>query len=192
MSKTTKIIAALGVVAGLGVAALPLTSYAANESVTLTVTVDPAISLSHSGTTSLTIAPNNADLTTASSTLRVSTNNLKGYKLTVNDADADASLVHATQNDKKIVTTTATPAAGTSSWAVQAGAAYTGMGAGLNTTWTKMPNNTETPLVIRNSGAVTSAITNESSVLKYGVGVADGQEAGVYSTQIVFTAVSNN
>jgi len=42
MSKTiTKVIAALGVVAGLGVAVLPLASYAATDDVIIQVTIDP-------------------------------------------------------------------------------------------------------------------------------------------------------
>ncbi len=52
MSKTTKIIAALGVVAGLGVAALPAFTYAAetvNGSVDLRVDVVPAIAMTITG-----------------------------------------------------------------------------------------------------------------------------------------------
>lgn len=47
MTKTTKVIAALGVVAGLGVAALPLSSYAAevNGNVRLEVTIDPSLAM---------------------------------------------------------------------------------------------------------------------------------------------------
>lgn len=192
MQKSKKIIATLGVVAGLGVATLPLASYAATHDTTVSLTVSPAISMSVTGTTSVTLEPNRADLTTMSNSVSISTNNLKGYTLTVADKDTDNALVHTTKTDKKIPSTDATPTAGTSSWAVQAGGNYTGMTAGFDTAWKAMPKSDGTALIIRKTGEVANAITNEVSVLKIGVALSDSQETGTYTDQIVYTAVADN
>lgn len=192
MSKTTKFIAALGVVAGIGVAALPLTSYAAEQHLTITATVDSSISLSLSGTNTLTVGSNAVNLDTASTTASVTTNSLKGYTLSVTDKDAVTDLTHTTQSDKKIAAQDGTPTAGTSTWAVQAGGNYTGMTSGLDTSWKAMPAKGGTALVIKNSGAVTSAINQDQTTLKYGVATAANQESGEYTNEITFTATVNS
>lgn len=192
MSKTTKFIAALGVVAGIGVAALPLTSYATEQHLAITATVDSSISLALSGTNNLTVGSNAVNLDTASTTASVTTNSLKGYTLSVTDKDTVTDLTHTTQSDKKIAAQDGTPTAGTSTWAVQAGGNYTGMTSGLDTNWKAMPAKGGTALVIKNSGAVTAAINQDQTTLKYGVATAANQESGEYTNEITFTATVNS
>ena len=73
MSKITKTIAALGVVAGLGVAALPLASYAAD---TQNIAVQATI-----GETLTVTAPTSA-----------TTNHLSGFTLNIKDSDSETGL----------------------------------------------------------------------------------------------------
>ena len=191
MSKSTKFIAAFGIVAGLGIAALPIASASADTSdVEVSVSVDSAISLAMSGTTSISaLAPNAADLTTMSSTATVSTNDLDGYTLTVIDKDTVTALTNA--NSDTIPAATATPTAGTAGWGVQTSEAYTGMDTGLNTAWTAMPASTGTALTLKNTGTQTAATSADTTVLKYGVATAAAQPTGTYTDTIVFTATAN-
>ncbi len=93
--KITKVIAALGVVAGLGVAALPLSSYAADVTVSFTIqetvgTVDPNCS---SGVTDT--EPAGADLH-GECNLEGSSNT--GIQISIKDADSNLNLVSGTNN----------------------------------------------------------------------------------------------
>lgn len=197
MSKSTKIIAALGVVAGIGVAALPLSTFAAaNTSVTFTVNIDDQLSLSaDSGQSVLatTMTANQVNNDTLKSSLKVSTNNPKGYKLTVADADADTALVHTTSPTVKIPALSATGdlASGTAGWGIQVNEAYPGT-AVSTTQWTPMVKNNETAIVVRNSGALSSAVSNQETIVKYGVATAAGQASGSYSDTISYTATVND
>ncbi len=191
MTKSTKIIAALGVVAGIGVAALPLTSYAAENDVTVTVNVSSAISQNITSTNTVTLAPNAADTSTMKINSSISTNDLDGYTITVKDKDTNTALVHTTTPAHTIPTGAGQPTAGTASWAVKAAAAYSGQTAGLNTTWTAMPASSASPLTLRNKSAGAAVTTNEVSTLEIGVATAAAQPTGAYADTIVFTANSN-
>ena len=95
MSKVTKTIAALGVVAGLGVAALPLASYAATTD-TVTVNAEVGTSMSVSlDKDSVSLNPtaggvpvSTEDAPAQTITATAITNNTNGYKLTLTDADS--------------------------------------------------------------------------------------------------------
>ena len=73
MTKSTKIIAALGVIAGLGVAALPIGAFAAStQEVTVKVNIDSSISLGvDQAMTQVTMAPNQANTTSLKTKLTV-------------------------------------------------------------------------------------------------------------------------
>ena len=83
MTKTTKIIAALGVVAGIGVAALPISSFAAStQDVTVRVTIGSSIAVGvDQDTTEVTMSPNQTDASTLKTKVTVTTNNAAGYQL---------------------------------------------------------------------------------------------------------------
>lgn len=131
MSKITKTIAALGVVAGLGVAALPLASYAATDSldtpITVTASLVDAISIESSAnsinTMSLTaggsvVDSNQLDIT-------VVTNATNGYTVSIEDGDEKTALVGTGSNNETIGA--ANPAQGTSAWGYKFGEALEGI-----------------------------------------------------------------
>ena len=123
MSKITKTIAALGVVAGLGVAALPLASYAAtSDSVTVNALVGTSMSVSlDKDSVSLNPTAGNAPVNTEGSqtiTATAITNNTNGYKLTLTDADSTNHYLASGGNH----IAPGEPAQGESFWGVKFGA----------------------------------------------------------------------
>ncbi len=183
---TAKIIKALGVSAALGVAAMPLTTFAvtpATADATVNVTINPTISLAlTANSTSTSLDPGTADITNMSIEAKVSTNAKGGYTLTLRDKDETTDLVHATLTSFKIPTSTATPEAGTKSWAVKGGAI---------SSWTAMPKSTETALTIKSATALTNAvINNEATTTQYGVGLDSSLASGTYSDTVVYTATA--
>lgn len=191
MSKMTKTIVALGVVAGLGVAALPLSSYAATQDVNVSANVLGSIAVSTSvdgeggatGTLELgNVTPGSAIVTKAL-TVTVSTNSTAGYDLTLQDKGADASLINTADPDQKIPTGS-NVIKGQTAWAVRGG--------DLATTWTAVPTNAEDPIGIKNHAAGTApADGTESTTVTFGVSVAEGAvDEGEYTSTVVFTAIS--
>lgn len=93
MSNITKAVAALSVVAGLGVAALPLSSFAATSQVDITAIVDNTIGISVSAPeVEMTVAPN-GPVSTKTVDVTVTTNNTRGYTLNIKDSDNETALV---------------------------------------------------------------------------------------------------
>ena len=185
----------LGVAAALGVAAMPLCSYADSISgkVQIDVTLPGSISLklddhavSGSGvisTTSASVEAMSADLTSMSTSAKVSLNQAGGsYTLTLIDEDNDTSLKHATLNDK-IDTAAGTPTAGTASWAVS-------IDGGTN--WIAMVPQSGTPIEVASKTAASGAVFNDDeTVIKYGVATSGAIAAGTYSDTVVYTVTAN-
>ena len=104
MSKSTKIIAALGVVAGLGVATLPLSSFAAstgdvNVKVEVGSTISMTIDDADRSTTPLekTVQMDNNDTDESlTASIKVTTNDADGYILTVKDKAGDGAALQPT------------------------------------------------------------------------------------------------
>ena len=118
MSKSTKIIAALGVIAGLGVAALPLGAFAESQDVDVKITVKSSVSIAveendipnpnfdptqpeDPTTNPRTIKANdvvgemeNNDVLeiAGGTTVKVTTNDAAGYIISVKDKDSDTNL----------------------------------------------------------------------------------------------------
>ncbi len=110
MSKTTKALAIMGVVAGLGVAALPMSTYAAqstdSDTVTVKLEVEDFISceVTTAGkTVDLSKVASNALTTTGDATVNIKTNNAQGYKAAI---AAPATGDHKDQINMIGVTTT--------------------------------------------------------------------------------------
>ena len=123
MSKITKTIAALGVVAGLGVAALPLASYAATtDSVTVNAEVGTSMSVSlDKDSVSLNPIANGAPVNTEGGqtiTATAITNNTNGYRLTLTDADSTNHYLTSGENH----IAPGEPTQGESLWGVKFGA----------------------------------------------------------------------
>lgn len=135
MSKMTKTIAALGVVAGLGVAALPLSSYAAevtntgatsaNADVTFSATVGNSISITAADdTVAVTDVIANQEVKEGSTTVKIATNNATGYQLQIKDKDSDLALKPASTGTTEGIAA-GVPTKGTNAWGFKASATDT-------------------------------------------------------------------
>ncbi len=226
--KSTKIIAAAGVVAGLGVAALPAMTFATSTvkgQVNLTAEVNEAIAMTIKGNVAaeastpgvdvftptgastidghavgtvydadnlqasssyVSLLPNAADTTTATSEIKVYTNAIGGFFLTVEDADSETSLVRtgATQSgdplayaSTDIIEANATITAGQNHWAYKGGS-VTNFAAITGTAATVYTQSAPT------SGGATINMT-------YGVSTSSDQSTGTYTDTIIYTATTN-
>ncbi len=191
MSNITKAIAVLGVVAGLGVASLPLSTYAQYSEtgpVKVTAVVDSQISVTAADNEVKlgTVMPG-GPVSTGSTTVNVATTNTSGYTLVVKDADENTGL-YAQSADGSLNMTAgqfipAGPAAkGTSAWGVRAGstAAFQGVtpysGAGVELKKT----------------ATSATVDGDQTEVEFGVSVATGFPEGTYQGEVVFVATTNS
>lgn len=180
MKNITKLIAGLGVVAGLGAAMLPLGSYAASEqNVELSVTVGQALSVALSGSTHAisNMAVNTADTNTMKDTVSVTCNSPQGYSLKLANTTADTAL--KTTDGKSIPALAAEGPLnpGTSAWGVQ----IDGTG-----NFKPVPANTS-PMEIKTKN---NAVTNDATQVVYGVSVAPEQAPGEYKASLKYTVVA--
>lgn len=197
MSKIAKSMAILGVVAGLGVAALPLSSYAAEGSVksgdvTVRVTVSSSLAVASSesdinlgtinsgtpvreGTTNVTVSGSKA-LNWELSIVDKDSNNA----LTLTDADG-AILSGAADGTQKIPA--GTPAKGTSNW---------GFMGGTVTTFEAVPvagtNGTVFASGTFGDGVSEDELGTSTTPVTFGVSAGTGLEDGVYKDTVVFIA----
>lgn len=187
MSKMSKAVAALGVVAGLGVAALPLSSYAAFDTAQVTAQVGGAISVSVEGNKATatdlpqdyTVADNEVFLNVindgaiaqANATVTVSTSNQAGYTLSIKDSDNQTALVSGSD-----VISAGTPAKGVSAW---------GYSLDGGTNW-KTISATETP--IENPAELTEG--KAANTVTFGVSASADQAEGLYKGGVIFTATA--
>ena len=175
MSKITKTIAALGVVAGLGVAALPLASYAADpvsETINVTATVGSTISLDVTEN-AIALSPiGGGVIATDTTDATVSTNALGGYKLTAEKV-SDGNL---TSGDYTIATGVPTDNGETSYWGIKGGsqAEYAGLGS---------------TVTLKSTSAVANS---EVTTITVGVNAAADQQTGAYTGSFTLTATANN
>jgi len=177
----TKLLAAAGIVAGLSVAALPLTSYAA-ENVNINVTVGTGLQFSvDANTVSIAnIASGDID-ETMTTTATVSTNNPTGYKITVIDADTNNALTSGTGSSAyTIPALTGTLKAGTAGWGIKGG---------TQTNYAAVPASNGTPLTLN---TVNEPKDHQATTFHYGVATSPTQHSGTYTDTIIFTATTNN
>lgn len=187
MSNITKAIAALGVVAGLGVAALPLSSYAVESGpVKVTAVVDSTISITANDTeVNLGTVMPGGPVSTGSTSVTVASTNTSGYTLVVKDADENTGLYTVTDGVVNVAganIAAGAPAKGTTAWGVrkdntsafQAITPYSGAGIELKKT-------TSSPTV-----------DGETTNVEFGVSVATGFAAGTYEGEVVFVATANS
>lgn len=181
MSNITKAVAALSVVAGLGVAALPLSSFAATSQVDITAIVDNTIGISVSAPeVEMTVAPN-GPVSTKTVDVTVTTNNTCGYTLNIKDSDNETALVR--YNDSLVAEGTipaAAPAKGTSGWGF--------MGGDLSGSWNAIQT-TDQQLVEKTSSTLNGS---ETTPVTFGVSAATGLANGTYKGGVIFTATANS
>ncbi|MBQ3309784.1 hypothetical protein IJG78_03885 [Candidatus Saccharibacteria bacterium] len=248
MSKSTKIIAALGVVAGIGAAALPMASYATQsvsgnvdlyvevpEAIAMTIvgnnddtatqdqtyTTDPVTtgvdnyqpsgfesaidghtlpaSITTASSSYVQVKQNAANLTTALSNIAIYTNAADGYDLSVYANGADADLHNG---DYTIAAVAGTPTVSTNvGWAFKVADNHQGnTNKGVINSddtsgseydyadWSQMAAGSTNALTLVSSEEATSG--GDEFIVNYGVATAADQAAGVYSTQLVYTATT--
>lgn len=184
MSKMTKVIAALGVVAGLGVAAMPLGSYAAETATTnvdIYAVVDNSLSIEASKDT-VNLGPVSVGgVATGSTTVTVNTTAPKGYALNIKDSDDNTSLVKMTDDGATI--DSATPASIAAGTLVDATSAW-----GYKTSSDAYAAITTSDVEIDS----TDAAGEGSTEVTFGVKIGTGQAEGTYKGGVVFTAQINS
>ncbi len=179
MSNITKAIAALGVVAGLGVAALPLSTYAdATVPVTAQINSSMAISTSADAVDFGQIIAGGA-VATQDLDVTVSTT-ATSYNLNIKDSDSNTALVSVDETGSAITgenaatIVTGAPKQGTSAWGYKVG--ETGA-------WTNITTTNKS--IYEGTAAGTSKTT-----VTFGVSAAAGQKDGTYKGGVIFTATT--
>lgn len=200
MSKLTTAIATLGVVAGLGVAALPLSSYAEGSAETtqkLKATIDESISIEATGSDAegnpstdnvvdLGLVTLGGNPVTGAGALKVMTNNPSGYTVSVKVEGADTNMNNVTTGGSGTIAN-GTPTKGTSAWGLKGGTGreYQAPFKGAYGAVT----NADQAYYKTTAG---SAADGDVIDTNYGVSASADQEAGVYEVELTFTAAVNN
>lgn len=205
MSKIKSVIAGLGIITALGVAIVPMSTYADEETVagetTITANIYDGISMrlvssdatgSRSITcnslsspncsgedqyVSTTILPGQADTTSMYTDIYVSTNNVSGYTLTLIDSDAINAL--STSSGSTISAISSEPVGTTNpGWAIIIDG---------ESSWRQVPISTGTAITVKTYQPSDVTIDDHSKVT-YGVAATDTQDPGIYTDTIVYTA----
>ena len=190
MSKYSKIVATLGVITSLGIASLPLASFAApiplvdgtpksaNVKVKLTVGDAVAIAVDSNDANAGNAAPNQTK--SATSTASYATNKATGMTLTVKDQDTDTNMI--VTGHTGTVAGTDVIAAGTQG--ATAGQGQWSIKGGLLATDTAMVKSNETALKVAESSAPINTDVN----VTYNISTGASQLPGTYEDTIVYTA----
>lgn len=194
MSKYAKIVATLGVITGLGIASLPVATFAApialgstpsTQNVVVQLTVGDAVAVSADNGTANggNAAPNQAK--NATSSISYATNAANGMIVNVNDVDEDTNMTagHA-GTVTGTVTGTDVIAAGTTG--STAGSGTWSVKGGLLTADTAMVKQSETALKV----AETTGPINTSLNMTYNIATGGAQLPGTYQDTIVYTVVA--
>lgn len=205
MSNLSKTIAVLGVVAGLGVAALPLSSYAAQSTDGSAVSENATVKLAIAKKLSLTLGTAEADLGDGSQTPAIAatviTNNSKGYDLKIKGSTTTGSvktvLTSGVVKDDIVAATgsAATPAAlakttTNSVWGYTVTGDDAAEGFKKATGDGKYAGVTVGGETIASKTAATAASGNLTTVT-FAADLLDNQAAGTYTGQVTFTASDN-
>lgn len=199
MSKTTKALAIMGVVAGLGVAALPMSSYAATDSTNMGVktTIEDYIAIEtttdgsdDTDAKNVIVAGvvNNGDVKTGTGTFNVKTNNKQGYYVQISATDTDLTNTTSGQSEK---IPAGNPAKGTSAWGYRASAD------GVSNVTIKddvygsndyaAVDGTATTIA---TGAGATADAGDNITMTFGISASASQAAGTYKGVVTLTATS--
>lgn len=200
MSKMTKTIAALGVVAGLGVAALPLSSYATivsgNTTVTAQAIIGEAISVTADATDDIVKIENvtaNQDVAEGSTNVTVQTNNANGYNVVIEDKDATTALMTTDGSGTATGIPAGVPVKGTNAWGFKASAAD-GSSVTIPTAAQSYraieANGSQLALANRVSGATDT--DGDVFTLTFGVTVDSSIAAGTYQDEVIITATTRS
>lgn len=221
MVKTKNVIAALGVVAGFGVAALPLATYAdatnpqtdaqvirANVDQVFALVVTPNTTISKTDIATGISVEKSAPNETLEHVIEVSGNAYNGYTLTMGSNNAFDSLrfvkdktktfgdADRYNNDVKIPAGT-NIAANVSNWAYRKSttplADQTGSIKGdySSASWTKVKANTVAADEIMANANATHVAFDDKAYVNFGVSVDGTEAAGAYEGEVIYTATAS-
>lgn len=192
MSKITSAIAALGVVAGLGVAALPLSTYAVDPAsegpVTVKVTVNNDLALA-SDTSEVDFQELNSGsgVVVKNAAAKLTVSGTVKYKLSVHDTDATTALTLLNADGTPDTTTnagipnTATLADNVSGWGLRKNGGA----------WIELDGTTPVELDkgdLTTTGSKGAPIDTE---VDFGISIGSNLTNGTYQDQIMFTALED-
>ena len=192
MSKYAKIVATLGVITGLGIASLPVATFAApialdgsvpaTQNVVVQLTVGDAVAVSADNGTANggNAAPNQAK--NATSGISYATNSANGMVLNVKDVDEDTNMTVSghtgtVAGTDVIAAGTTGSTAGSGSWSIKGG---------LLTADTAMVKQSETALKVAESNGPVNTNLN----MTYNIATGGSQLPGTYQDTIVYTVVA--
>ena len=192
MSKYAKIVATLGVITGLGIASLPVATFAApialdgsvpsTQNVVVQLTVGDAVAVSADNGTANggNAAPNQAK--NATSGISYATNAANGMVVNVKDVDEDTNMTVSghtgtVAGTDVIAAGTTGSTAGSGSWSIKGG---------LLTADTAMVKQSETALKVAESNGPVNANLN----MTYNIATGGSQLPGTYQDTIVYTVVA--
>lgn len=192
MSKYAKIVATLGVITGLGIASLPVATFAApialdgsvpsTQNVVVQLTVGDAVAVSADNGTANggNAAPNQAK--NATSGISYATNAANGMVVNVKDVDEDTNMTVSghtgtVAGTDVIAAGTTGSTAGSGSWSIKGG---------LLTADTAMVKQSETDLKVAESNGPVNTNLN----MTYNIATGGSQLPGTYQDTIVYTVVA--
>ena len=191
MSKYVKIVATLGVITGLGIASLPVATFAApialgstpsTQNVVVQLTVGDAVAVSADNGTANggNAAPNQAK--NATSGISYATNAANGMVVNVKDVDEDTNMTVSghtgtVAGTDVIAAGTTGSTAGSGSWSIKGG---------LLTADTAMVKQSETALKVAESNGPVNTNLN----MTYNIATGGSQLPGTYQDTIVYTVVA--
>lgn len=191
MSKYAKIVATLGVITGLGIASLPVATFAApialgstpsTQNVVVQLTVGDAVAVSADNGTANggNAAPNQAK--NATSGISYATNAANGMVVNVKDVDEDTNMTVSghtgtVAGTDVIAAGTTGSTAGSGSWSIKGG---------LLTADTAMVKQSETALKVAESNGPVNTNLN----MTYNIATGGSQLPGTYQDTIVYTVVA--
>ena len=192
MSKYAKIVATLGVITGLGIASLPVATFAApialdgsvpsTQNVVVQLTVGDAVAVSADNGTANggNAAPNQAK--NATSGISYATNAANGMVVNVKDVDEETNMTVSghtgtVAGTDVIAAGTTGSTAGSGSWSIMGG---------LLTADTAMVKQSETALKVAESNGPVNTNLN----MTYNIATGGSQLPGTYQDTIVYTVVA--
>lgn len=199
MKKTMTTVPAI--LLGLVVLSAPVVASAATDSdnTTIEASIQPVISISTSGTVSLSITPTSSGtMSSASDTVTVSTNNATGYTLTFADANTETDLVNGSDSITASSATPASPSAlSNNTWGYRVDGLES-FGAGPTAAETNQDSSTTTFAGVPASDAAAQTLnttntesTNSTTTVWYGAKVDQTLPTGTYSDAVTYTATTN-
>ncbi len=175
MSKSIKIMATFGVAAALGIAAIPLASYADSDTATTTVTVriDETFSISADATASANITNNAAIDETMQPSVTVTTNHAAGWTLAAKTTHTSGPALISGSN----TFAAGVPQQGTTAWAIKGGSlsSYTAL------------STTDTTVASSNTATNVNGVATQFTI---GVTAASNQASGSYTGTITWTGAT--